>query len=129
MIRKTITAITAATLATLLSAAPASAAGKAAGSQLTLTYTAAAGYAAAVLLDCHPAGGSHPTPVKACNTLKKVGGKPAKLKPAAGEMCTLEYAPITAEITGRWKGREVQWTQTFGNRCEMLRATGVLFTF
>ena len=100
-------------------------------SELELSYEAVSGqsgYAAAVLLTCHPAGGAHPKPGKACATLDKVNGKPGKLKPAPA-MCTLEYAPITAAITGTWKGRPVNWSKTYPNHCDMVRSTGVLFRF
>jgi hypothetical protein len=96
--------------------------------KLTLGYMAEAGYAAAVVLYCDPADGPHPNRVKACNMLKKVHGKPANLKPAH-TMCMMLYAPITAQITGTWKGKKVSWSKTYGNVCEMKRATGVLFVF
>ena len=95
---------------------------------LVLSYQAEAGYAAAVSLTCGPAGGGHPQPAAACATLKKVGGDPARLKPKRA-ICTLEYAPITAEITGTWKGTPVHWTKTFGNPCDLARTTGPLFAF
>jgi hypothetical protein len=95
---------------------------------LVLSYMADAGYAAAVTLTCGPAGGAHPKPAKACAALAKAGGRPARLKPA-DTMCTLEYAPITAEIEGTWKGRAVRWSKTFPNSCDLTRATGVLFAF
>jgi hypothetical protein len=97
-------------------------------SGLVLSYLAEAGYAAAVTLTCDPAGGAHPKPAKACAVLKKVSGNPALLKPRK-RMCTLEYAPITAEITGTWRGKKVRWSQTFGNTCDLTRTTGVLFAF
>ncbi|GID93618.1 SSI family serine proteinase inhibitor [Amorphoplanes digitatis] len=96
--------------------------------ELTLSYMAFNGYAAAVVLRCHPAGGTHPKKVKACRLLTKVDGDPGLLKPAATP-CTLEYAPVTAQIKGRWRGRPVDWSRRFGNRCEMNRTTGVLMTF
>ena len=95
---------------------------------LHLSYTADPGYAAAVTLTCEPAGGGHPKPAKACAVLKKVSGDPARLKPRR-TMCTLEYAPVTAEITGTWRGRTVHWSQTFGNPCDLTRTTGVIFAF
>ena len=95
---------------------------------LVLAYLADAGYAAAVTLTCEPTGGAHPRAAKACAALAKVAGDPARLtaKPA---MCTLEYAPITAEITGTWRGRAVDWSHTFGNSCDLARTTGVVFAF
>ena len=130
---RTILASTAAAAVMLSGAGPAAAAGTgraklAAGTQLTLTYMADAGYATAVVLRCNPPGGAHPKPVRACNTLKRVDGKPANLKPAR-TMCMMIYAPITAQITGIWRGKKVAWSQKYGNTCVMNRATGVLFQF
>jgi subtilisin inhibitor-like len=107
---------------------PGESARAAAETELTLSYTADAGYAAAVVVTCDPAGGVHPKVKKVCKTLAKVNGDPDLIKPAQ-TMCTLQYAPVTAEVTGTWRGRAVDWSQTFGNTCEMVRATGVLFTF
>ncbi len=96
--------------------------------QLTLSYMADAGYAAALKLGCDPATGPHPHRKQACAELKKAGGRPDRLTPTRS-MCYLIYAPIRADITGTWKGRPVTWSKTYGNQCEMNRATGVLFQF
>jgi hypothetical protein len=98
------------------------------GTDLTLTYMAEAGYAAAVKLQCDPPAGAHPKAAEACTTLKKVGGRPDQLTPAR-TMCTMIYAPITAGITGTWRGKKIDWSRTYGNSCEMNRANGVLFLF
>ena len=108
-----------------IGAGPARAAGK---SQLTLSYTAAAGHAAAVVLTCDPAGGVHPEAKRVCKALAKVSGDPSRMK-AAKVMCTLEFAPVTAEVKGKWRGKTVTWSHTFGNACDLNRATGVLFAF
>jgi subtilisin inhibitor-like len=118
--------LAATTVAVLAAASPAAAAGR---TKLTLIYMADAGYAAAVVLRCGPVGGSHPKGRQACATLKKVGGRPERLTAPPGAMCTMEYAPITAEITGTWKGRTVNWSRKFPNTCDMTRTTGVLFVF
>ena len=55
-------------------------------------------------------------------------GKPEKFQ-RAHVVCTTEYAPVTAHIEGTWRGREVDWTRTFGNRCDMARTTGVVMAF
>ncbi|GAA3340445.1 hypothetical protein GCM10020358_28100 [Amorphoplanes nipponensis] len=126
MIRTSAAAL--ATLAALLPAVDPAAAARPRRTELTVSYEAEAGYAAAVTLRCHPAGGAHPRKVKACRLLARVGGDPARLRPVP-RMCTLEYAPITARITGRWHGRPLDWSRTFGNRCDMDRTTGVLTAF
>jgi Subtilisin inhibitor-like len=95
---------------------------------LTLSYEADAGYAVAVTLRCDPPGGGHPKAAEACRALANVDGDPSYLRPAQ-RYCMLIYAPVTARITGRWKGARVDWSRRFGNTCEMTRATGVLFEF
>ena len=95
---------------------------------LTLLYMAEAGYATAVTLRCNPPGGAHPKPAAACRTLRAVRGRPARIKPSH-TMCMMIYAPITAQITGKWRGSKINWSKTYGNTCEMTRATGVLFRF
>lgn len=99
-----------------------------AGTDLTVSYMADAGYASAVVLGCNPVSGVHPAGAAACATLAKAGGNPGKIKPAA-VMCTLEYAPITAQVKGTWKGAKVNWSKRYGNRCELARATGAVFSF
>jgi hypothetical protein len=96
--------------------------------ELTLSYRGYGGRPAAVVLRCHPTGGDHPKRAAACRLLTRVDGDPARLRPAA-LMCTLEYAPVTARIEGTWKGRRVDWSRRFGNRCEMNRTTRVLMAF
>ena len=128
MIRAMI-ATSAVVAATALSPAiPAAAVQRAGRTDLILSYMAEAGYATAVKLRCDPDGGAHPKPIQACAELKKVGGRPDRLRPAR-MMCMLIYAPVTAEITGTWQGRRIDWSKTYGNSCEMSRATGVLFRF
>jgi hypothetical protein len=129
MIRKhapTAVALTAAALtASAVATGPALAATT---TKLTLSVTAEAGHASAVILRCQPAGGGHPSAAKACAALTAAGGKFASLKPTA-VMCTLQFAPVTAAATGTWKGKKVTWSRSFGNACELTRATGVVFRF
>jgi hypothetical protein len=98
------------------------------GADLTLTYMAQAGFAAAVKLQCDPPGGGHPKPADACAELTAVGGDPDRIEPGHGA-CMMIYAPITAQITGDWHGTAVTWHREYGNGCEMRRALGVLFAF
>ncbi|MEU4161938.1 SSI family serine proteinase inhibitor [Actinoplanes sp. NPDC026670] len=99
---------------------PAAAAGP---SKLTLTYQAKS-----VQLTCAPTGGAHPKAAEACATLRGAGGDPANLK-GGDSLCIMLYQPVTASVKGTWRGKTVKWRQTFGNSCEMTRATGVLFAF
>jgi hypothetical protein len=126
---RTIAVGTVAAIALAMSVATAAeAAGTHRKTDLVLSYMAEAGYAVAVKLHCDPAGGAHPKPAKACATLREVAGRPDLIK-AAEIMCMMLYAPVTAEITGTWQGRQLIWKHTYGNRCVMIRATGVLFIF
>ena len=111
----------------LLTASPAGAAASK-RTALTVSYQADAGYAAAVKLRCDPPRGAHPRKAQACRSLARAGGDPQRLR-AAPLMCTMEYAPITARVRGTWRGHQVNWSHTFGNRCVMHRATGPLTAF
>jgi hypothetical protein len=120
-------------IALLASAAPAPAATRASqvtqpASRLTLTYVARAGHADAVKLTCNPTGGPHPEAARACALLRTTGADPGRITPAP-VMCVLLYAPVTARISGTWRGSRVAWSHQYGNSCEMTRATGVLFRF
>ncbi len=96
--------------------------------QLTLSYQAQAGYAAAIKLTCNPTGGFPQQAARICATLTETDANPDKIKPAH-QLCMMIYSPITAELTGTWHGTPLHWTYTYGNQCEMQRATGVLFQF
>ncbi|MEV0583500.1 SSI family serine proteinase inhibitor [Nonomuraea sp. NPDC050310] len=69
-------------------------------------------------LTCGRAGGSHPTPKAACKVLRSVRGNPARLTDP-GTICTKEYRPHTVTVRGRWYGKRVDFTRTFGNGCLM----------
>jgi hypothetical protein len=129
MIRACALFATAVMTAVLGAATTAQAARRSQGTDLELAYLADAGYAVAVRLYCDPPGGAHPQPARACATLARVDGMPGRIKPNPTICCTMQYDPLTAEITGTWRGRQIDWKQRYGNKCEMIRATGVLFTF
>ncbi|PZF99050.1 SSI family serine proteinase inhibitor [Micromonospora deserti] len=82
----------------------------------------------ATALRCAPTGGAHPYAATACRAVAAVDGDLAALHLDPGP-CTLEYAPVTARAWGLWRDRPVSYTETFGNRCQMLRETGLLFAF
>ncbi|MGN9779623.1 SSI family serine proteinase inhibitor [Micromonospora sp. H33] len=87
-----------------------------------------AGVPRAAALRCEPAGGTHPYAASACQDLAAVDGDPTALSGNPG-FCTLEYAPVTVRAVGLWQDRPVSYTETFSNRCELLRETGSLFAF
>jgi hypothetical protein len=108
-----------ATVALVLNTAPS----QAPQSHLTLSYATQT-----VRLTCNPTGGEHPEAAQACAILRSTGADPAKIRPAQ-VMCIMVYAPVTAQLTGVWRGARVTWSHRYGNGCEMTRATGVLFKF
>ena len=95
---------------------------------LELSYAAESGPAAEVSLTCGPDDGGHPEPVAACTLLRRAGAHSGKIKPEH-TLCPMIYAPVTARLTGVWRGRKLDWSRVYGNRCELSRATGVLFKF
>jgi hypothetical protein len=89
---------------------------------------------------CHPAGGTHPQPEKACAALDaavkdgrmdastaadrtrraKLGGPFAPVP--SGTPCTMMHGgPATARITGIWHGKSVDARFDRSNGCEMSR--------
>ncbi|MEU1151190.1 subtilase-type protease inhibitor [Streptomyces sp. NPDC005863] len=80
----------------------------------------------AVTLTCAPRpAGTHPAAAAACAELSKVGGEFAQLVGGAPDvMCTKEWRPVTVTVAGVWNGKHVNWSKTFGNRCEMKAGLG-----
>lgn len=73
-------------------------------------------------LDCFPPAGTHPDYKKACKVLAKVDGWIEAIE-RDGRACTKEYKPVTLRVEGTWKGRELYWSNYYGNRCEAAAAT------
>ncbi|MDE9367382.1 SSI family serine proteinase inhibitor [Luteipulveratus sp. YIM 133132] len=95
--------------------------------RLNLQVTDAAGHSTYGSLRCNPAGGFHKDPAAACSELIKVNGEPQHLFVHPEVMCTRDYRPVTARMTGYWGDRMVSYTKTFGNACNMWAATGPVF--
>jgi len=129
-LRRTVIALIAAAGAaltgTFLAIEPAQAATR--DTRLIATLRPATGPVRAVWLSCRPAGGNHPKAAAACATLAQAGGDPRRIEPADG-MCTMEYAPVTATLNGRWRGRAVRYRVQHGNACALGLATGPVFQF
>lgn len=100
--------------------------GAAPGARLTVTVKPASGPVWSARLTCDPTGGDHPYAADACATLAQARGNPRRIQPRDG-MCTMEYAPATAGLNGRWHGRQVRYRETFGNACVLALATGAVF--
>jgi hypothetical protein len=97
--------------------------------KLTVSYLADAGFAAAVKLECDPAGGGHPEAAEACAELEAAGGDPGKIEPTPHTACMMIYQPIAAHVDGVWRGTTIKWEHRYGNSCEMKRALRVLVAF
>ncbi|MFF4248549.1 subtilase-type protease inhibitor [Streptomyces sp. NPDC001822] len=87
----------------------------------------------AVTLSCAPRpGGTHPAPAAACSELRAVEGEFAQLAgPQSQGNCTRQWDPLVLGATGVWQGRNVSWSATFANECEMRAslAEGAVFSF
>ncbi|GAA2429558.1 SSI family serine proteinase inhibitor [Streptomyces macrosporus] len=75
-------------------------------------------------LECHPAGGSHPDPLAACEALDRASrgsGDPWAPVPK-GSMCAQVYGgPATARVTGTWRGGPVDASFERTDGCEIAR--------
>lgn len=118
----------------LLSATPQASAQPGPAGRLTLSTTDDDGTHRRALaatharLTCHPTGGTHPRAADACAALDTVNGDFTRL-PHEPAMCTQQYAPVTAEAHGTWRGRAVHRTVTYENRCRLSAHTGAVFDF
>ncbi|GGQ49924.1 SSI family serine proteinase inhibitor [Couchioplanes azureus] len=111
-------------------AAPTAATARTASSTLALMVYDQTGAAPRMsLLTCDPVGGAHPQAAGACAAAASVNGHLGVLDLNPHGACTREYQPVTASALGSWEGRPVRYSETFSNRCEMLRQTGPLFDF
>jgi hypothetical protein len=81
------------------------------------------------VLVCGPDGGTHPRARAACHALREAGGDVHALPAAAERMCAKIYSPVVVEVMGRWRGRLVEYRETFPNRCLMESDTGQVFAF
>ncbi|MEU7317638.1 SSI family serine proteinase inhibitor [Streptomyces sp. NPDC007083] len=117
-------------------AAPAAAPGEAAATapstgwrpadRLTFTVTRS-GRAArdgSYTLRCHPAGGEHPAPGRACAALDRAasGGRDPFAPVPGDAVCAMIYGgPARARVTGTWHGRKVDARFSRTNGCEVAR--------
>ncbi|MGW3103538.1 SSI family serine proteinase inhibitor [Streptomyces sp. NPDC001100] len=98
------------------------------GDWLYLTVTRGDGRSSdtrGTLLLCDPPQG-HAHAAEACAELAAAGGD-IDAVPARSVLCPMIYAPVTAHARGEWKGRQVDYTRTFSNRCVLGARTGDVF--
>ncbi|MEZ3179138.1 subtilase-type protease inhibitor [Streptomyces pimonensis] len=127
---KAVRAGLAAALVLLACAAPARAGGghSAEDSWLMLTVGRARTPSTAeggTMLRCDPPRG-HRRAAEACAELAAVDGRIADI-PAKDLVCPMIFAPVTAHASGRWRGRPVDYTETFSNTCMLTARTGSVF--
>ncbi|WP_223180755.1 SSI family serine proteinase inhibitor [Streptomyces griseicoloratus] len=78
------------------------------------------------LLRCDPPRG-HADAERACAELDAAQGDIGRIPPRDDTYCQMVYAPVTAHARGQWRGRPVEYTETFANRCVMAARTGAVF--
>jgi hypothetical protein len=98
-------------------------------SQFTLLLVDDSDRTTAVTLTCNPDGGTHPDPVRACDSLRDAGGDFKRLRPDSTVACIFVYEPVQAYATGQWRGRVVTFAHTYGNRCSAAVESGHVFDF
>ncbi|WP_233515538.1 SSI family serine proteinase inhibitor [Marinitenerispora sediminis] len=114
-----------------VAAAPAAAAqpASAAGARLELTITPEHGEGErSVVLECGPAGGSHPRAAEACETLARAGGDFGRVRARSGA-CTMQFDPGVLRAAGHWYGTPVDYRRDFSNPCVAGNETGGVFEF
>ena len=113
----------------LLAAAAPAPTGPSTGDHLFLMVTKGDGRSGdtrGTLLLCDPPQG-HGRAAEACAQLTAADGDIGSLPAAADVYCTMLYAPVTAQASGEWNGRPVEYRQTFSNGCVMAARTGAVF--
>ncbi|MFJ8544828.1 SSI family serine proteinase inhibitor [Streptomyces sp. NPDC093586] len=77
------------------------------------------------MLRCDPPRG-HARAAEACAELAAADGDLGRI-PLRDTYCPMVYAPVTAQAHGKWRGRAVEYTQTFPSTCVMTARTGAVF--
>ncbi|MFD3512006.1 SSI family serine proteinase inhibitor [Streptomyces sp. NPDC058657] len=91
---------------------------------LTVARTGVPGRDGTYELRCHPSGGSHREPGRACAHLDgaTVWGRGPFAPVPPDSVCTGQYGgPATAHVTGTWAGRPVDARFSRTDGCEMAR--------
>ncbi|MFC8387790.1 MULTISPECIES: SSI family serine proteinase inhibitor [unclassified Streptomyces] len=128
---KTVRAGLLAALVLLACAAPARAGDGHAGEDNWLMLTVTPGETPSTgengtMLRCDPPRG-HRHATDACAELAAADGHIADIPPREGAVCPMIYAPVTAHADGMWRGRSIDYTETFPNTCTMTARTGSVF--
>lgn len=76
-----------------------------------------------VTLDCAPVSGNHPAAEAACEQISEAGSI-ADISTEEDAFCTMEANPVTATSSGA-----EDYSEEFGNPCQLSTAKGELFDF
>ncbi|MGP3990692.1 SSI family serine proteinase inhibitor [Streptomyces sp. 3N207] len=94
------------------------------GLRFNVAHTGRAAGDGSYTLRCHPPGGRHFAPSRACAALDRAtsdGRDPFEPVPADAT-CTMIYGgPATAHVTGTWRGRKIDAWFKRTNGCEVAR--------
>ncbi|REE95382.1 SSI family serine proteinase inhibitor [Thermomonospora umbrina] len=74
-------------------------------------------------LTCEPVAGTHPDAEFACEDLIKADGHIELIQPVNG-MCPHIVQPVTASVTGTWRGSPRSYKKSFTNACHANLLTG-----
>ncbi|MFE9771832.1 SSI family serine proteinase inhibitor [Streptomyces sp. NPDC005931] len=80
-----------------------------------------------ILLLCDDPPQGHSRAAEACAELAATDGRIDGIPTKNDVFCPMVHAPVTAHARGEWRGRPVEYTQTFPNRCVMAARTGAVF--
>ncbi|MDN5759206.1 MAG: subtilase-type protease inhibitor [Tomitella sp.] len=82
---------------------------------------------------CSPDVGTHPDPVKACDSIRTAGGDFEALPNEEHMMCPMIYKPSPASALGVWIDQNglqvVNYSHTYGNDCTASVSSGGVFGF
>ncbi|AXK36805.1 hypothetical protein DVA86_33935 [Streptomyces armeniacus] len=133
MLRRTVTILAVAAALTGAAAAPATAVlpgggvvppAKADRLSVSVTDSADRAMDGSFTLACHPSGGDHPEAREACAAIDKAARKGTDVfAPVPKDaQCTMVYGgPVTARVTGTWRGKPVDARFSRANGCEINR--------
>src|SRR4051794_30376794 len=99
------------------------------GCELSLTVQTEFGAPISATVTCDPVAGTHPDPAMVCDVLSKADGDFTKIQHGENMFCPENYAPVTVTAKGDWRGKPVNFTHTYSNRCFANVAMGKIFTF
>jgi Subtilisin inhibitor-like len=115
-------------LAFALTATGSATAGQSAGSAAAEVELRVYGPSGTVTITCDPLGGTHPEVKEACDEIDKFGGDIAAIPPQSIG-CTDQWDPVLIGVTGRWRGKEILFSDFESNPGCAAISHGHVFTY